>query len=88
MDCQSGYGPRPTQLSNKVDGGLSAARTAMLPIAADFPHRADGGTLLPVALTELKHCVGTQFDAECVRAFLEAIECGNAALLPRYDAPA
>ena len=48
-------------------------------------YRDDGGKLLPEALKELKRCAGTQFDAECVRAFLEAIECGEVTLLPRTD---
>ena len=45
----------------------------------------DGGKLLPEALKELRRCAGTQFDAACVGAFLEAIECGNVNLLQRTD---
>ncbi len=48
-------------------------------------YRDDGGKLLPEALKELRRCAGTQFDADCVTAFLEAIECGEVELLPRTD---
>ena len=51
-------------------------------------YRDDGGKLLPEALKELKRCAGTQFDADCVRAFLESIERGEVTLLPRTDLPA
>jgi putative two-component system response regulator len=50
-------------------------------------YRDDGGKLLPEALKELKRCAGSQFDSECVQAFLEAIECGDVVLLPRTDSP-
>ena len=48
-------------------------------------YRDDGGKQLPDALKELPRCAGTQFDADCVGAFLEAIECGDVNLLPRTD---
>ena len=48
-------------------------------------YRDDGGKLLPKALKELQRCAGTQFDADCVAAFLDAIESGEVTLLPRTD---
>ncbi len=48
-------------------------------------YRDDGGKLLPDALKELRRCAGTQFDADCVTAFLDAIESGEVTLLPRTD---
>ncbi len=48
-------------------------------------YRDDGGKQLPEALKELRRCVGTQFDADCVAAFLDAIEAGEVAPPPRSD---
>lgn len=48
-------------------------------------YRDDGGKLLPKALKELQRCAGTQFDVDCVTAFLDAIESGEVTLLPRTD---
>ncbi len=50
-------------------------------------YRDDGGKMLPEALKELKRCAGTQFDTECVAAFLAAIDSGEVTLLPRTDLP-
>ena len=50
-------------------------------------YRDDGGKLLPDALKELRRCAGTQFDADCVTAFLDAIESSDVSLLPRTDPP-
>jgi len=48
-------------------------------------YRDDGGKLLPEAIRELHRCVGTQFDADCVAAFCEALEQGDVALPSRAD---
>jgi putative two-component system response regulator len=48
-------------------------------------YRDDGGKALPEALRELLRCAGTQFDGDCVAAFLDAIECGDVTPLPRTD---
>ena len=48
-------------------------------------YRDDGGKMLPDALKELRRCAGTQFDADCVGAFLAAIDSGEVNLLPRTD---
>ena len=48
-------------------------------------YRDDGGKMLPDALKELRRCAGTQFDPECVTAFLDAIDCGEVTLLSRAD---
>ena len=48
-------------------------------------YRDDGGKMLPDALQELRRCAGTQFDADCVTAFLDAIDSGEVTLLPRTD---
>jgi HD-GYP domain-containing protein (c-di-GMP phosphodiesterase class II) len=48
-------------------------------------YRDDGGKLLPDALKELRRCAGSQFDPDCVTAFLDAIESGEVTLLPRTD---
>ena len=50
-------------------------------------YRDDGGKMLPEALKELRRCAGTQFDTDCVDAFLEAITSGEVSLLPRTDLP-
>ncbi|HYW50381.1 MAG TPA: HD domain-containing phosphohydrolase, partial [Gemmatimonadaceae bacterium] len=51
-------------------------------------YRDDGGKVLAEALLELRRCAGTQFDPQCVAAFVDAIECGDVTLLPRTDAAA
>ena len=51
-------------------------------------YRDDGGKLLAEALTELRRCTGTQFDPDCVTAFLDAIASGDVTLLPRTDVTA
>jgi putative two-component system response regulator len=48
-------------------------------------YRDDGGKHLPEALKELTRCAGMQFDAECVKAFVAAIESGEVAVHPRTD---
>jgi putative two-component system response regulator len=48
-------------------------------------YRDDGGKHLPEALKELTRCAGMQFDAECVTAFVAAIESGEVAVHPRTD---
>ena len=50
-------------------------------------YRDDGGKLLPEALKELRRCAGTQFDENCVTAFLHAIESGEVSVLPRTESP-
>ncbi len=51
-------------------------------------YRDDGGKVLTEALAELRRCAGTQFDAECVAAFMRAIELGEVVLSSRTDAAA
>ena len=51
-------------------------------------YRDDGGKILSEAAEELRRCAGSQFDAECVDVFVDAIECGDVVLLPRTDAAA
>jgi putative two-component system response regulator len=48
-------------------------------------YRADGGKVLTDAVAELHRCAGTQFDIECVEAFVAALESGEVVLLPRTD---
>jgi response regulator RpfG family c-di-GMP phosphodiesterase len=48
-------------------------------------YRDDGGKVLEDALAELERCVGTQFDAACVRAFVAAFRAGDIAILARTD---
>ena len=49
-------------------------------------YRDDGGKALDDALAELRRCAGTQFDPDCVAAFIRAFEQGEVSLLPRTDA--
>ncbi len=48
-------------------------------------YRDDGGKLLEEALAELERCIGTQFDAACVRTFTAAVRGGEIGILPRYE---
>jgi putative two-component system response regulator len=48
-------------------------------------YRDDGGKLLTEAIAELLRCADTQFDPECVNAFIRAIQLGEISLLPRAD---
>ncbi len=48
-------------------------------------YRDDGGKVVGDAIAELHRCAGTQFDSECVNAFVHAIERGDVTVLPRSD---
>lgn len=48
-------------------------------------YRDDGGKQLPEALKELRRCAGTQFDPDCVNAFVDAFQSGDVTLLARVD---
>ncbi len=48
-------------------------------------YRDDGGKAVSEAIRELRRCAGTQFDAACVNAFVQAIESGDVTVLPRTD---
>jgi putative two-component system response regulator len=46
-------------------------------------YRADGGKMLEEAIAELERCAGTQFDVECVAAFVDAVRAGELTVVPR-----
>jgi putative two-component system response regulator len=48
-------------------------------------YRDDGGKVLVDAVEELRRCAGTQFDTDCVNAFVRAIDEGEVTVLPRTD---
>ena len=48
-------------------------------------YRDDGGKQLPDAVMELRRCAGTQFDPDCVDAFVAALDAGEITMLPRID---